>query len=154
MLCDPEVMRFYPRPMSRGEAEHWILRNQRRYVDEGCGYWLALDRATGRPVGQAGVTIHEVGDELLPGLGYMLLPPYQRRGLATEAAGACCHYVLENLGRNAAFALIRPDNVPSMRVAERIGMRQTGAAIHAGMPHTVWSRSRFSIATCDARCGI
>lgn len=37
-----------------------------------------------------------------------------------------------------AATLITPDNDPSRWVAEKIGMRQEGQAVHAGLPHLVY----------------
>ena len=42
------------------------------------------------------------------------------------------------LGLQEAVALITPDNDPSRRVAEKIGMRQEGQTVHGGLPHLVY----------------
>ncbi len=60
MLADPDVMRFYPKVLTRDEAEAWVLNQRERYARDGFGFWLALERAVGLPVGQAGVLSTEV----------------------------------------------------------------------------------------------
>src|SRR3954462_1166044 len=84
MLADPEVMRFYPRRYSREEAEGWIRREVDRYARWGHGRWLVLDRSTGQPVGQVGLTLQAVEGVEEPEVGYLIHRPFWRQGLATE----------------------------------------------------------------------
>ena len=55
LLGDPLVMRYWPRPYTREEAAEWIRRQQQRYARDGHGYWLAVEKASGQPVGQVGL---------------------------------------------------------------------------------------------------
>jgi RimJ/RimL family protein N-acetyltransferase len=48
------------------------------------------------------------------------------KGYATEAARRALRYAFEELGREHVISLIRPDNHPSIRVAERLGERLEG----------------------------
>jgi RimJ/RimL family protein N-acetyltransferase len=89
MLAHPEVMAFWPRPYTRDEAEAWIRRQQGRYTRDGYGYWLALDRTSGRPIGQAGLLALSVDSVAETGIGYIIHRPFWRQGYATEAARAC-----------------------------------------------------------------
>jgi hypothetical protein len=51
MLADPVVMRYYPKPLTRVEAQAWIERQRARYARDGHGLWLVSDEGTGRPIG-------------------------------------------------------------------------------------------------------
>jgi len=51
MLADPGVMRYYPKPLTRAEAQAWIERQRGRYARDGHGFWLLSDQATGHPLG-------------------------------------------------------------------------------------------------------
>jgi RimJ/RimL family protein N-acetyltransferase len=57
-------------------------------------------------------------------VGYHVLPRWQGRGLATEAAAACRDLARDRIGSDELVAIIHPENVASRRVAERIGMTQ------------------------------
>jgi Acetyltransferase (GNAT) domain len=57
LLGDDDVMRYYPRPMSRSEAQDWIARNQRRYRVHGFGLWIVNLRGSGEFVGDCGLTL-------------------------------------------------------------------------------------------------
>jgi RimJ/RimL family protein N-acetyltransferase len=142
MLAHPEVMRHWPRPMTREEAVAWIDKQRARYQTERHGYWLALDRATGRPVGQAGLMFMDLTIGRLPALGYILHRPYWRRGLALEAAAACLDYGFAHFDYPRIIAAIRPVNLPSLRVAHRLGMMPTDMVEYAGFDHLIYSLDR------------
>jgi RimJ/RimL family protein N-acetyltransferase len=141
MLMHPEVMRYWPRPYLREECDVWIENQQERYAKDGYGYWLALDKATGEVIGQAGLVRQVVDGVSEAGLGYIIHHPYWRRGLATEAAAASVKYAFE-IGKRRVIALIRPENEPSCGVAERLGMQIEGRTVHAGLEHLIYSISR------------
>lgn len=142
MMADPEVMRFWPRPFTREEAGEWVRRQTGRYARDGYGYWLALEKATGRPVGQAGLLAQEVEGVREVGLGYIIHRPYWRRGFATEAARAARDHAFGALGEGRVIALIRPENTPSRGVARKLGMEVEGSTTHAGFEHLVYAASR------------
>jgi len=56
-------------------------------------------------------------------IGWHLARPYWGRGLATEAARAIRDYAFETLNLSFFYAIADPENTPSLKVMERIGMR-------------------------------
>lgn len=142
MLADPLVMRFYPQTYSREEAAGWIERQLDRYVKHGSGLWLALDRATGEPVGQVGLLRQTVDGVEEPEVGYLLHRPHWSRGLATEAAAAVRDWAFEVRKEPYVISLIRPENLPSQAVALRIGMQPERETIFHDLRHMVFKRQR------------
>jgi len=142
MLADPGVMRFWPAPLTRDEAQSWIERQRERYARDGCGYWLALRRDTGEPVGQAGVLMIDWTGEPQPVLGYMIHRPFWRCGYATEAARACCDFIRDVLRQQTVYTLIRPENEASIAVAMKLGMRAGEHIEHYGFEHVVFRLDR------------
>ena len=141
MLADPDVSRFYERSFSRSDAQAWLDRQLERYRRDGHGLWLLLDRASEAPLGQVGLILQEIEGARQPEIGWLLHRPFWGRGYATEAAAAT---------RNAAFAhwhypdvisLIRPENVASQRVAQRIGMVAGRQVQFHGFTHIVFGVS-------------
>jgi RimJ/RimL family protein N-acetyltransferase len=141
MLMHPEVMRYWPRPYTREECDSWIENQQERYARDGYGYWLALDKATGAAIGQAGLVRQEIDGVTEAGLGYIIHHRYWRKGFASEAAAASVNYAFE-IGKRRVVALIRPENRPSRGVAKRLGMQIEGGTMHAGFKHLIYSISR------------
>src|SRR5574341_1724737 len=139
MLADPLVMRYYPKPLSRDEAAQWVERQCVRYAKDGHGLWLVVEK-NGGPVGQVGLAFQEVEDERLPEIGWLVHQPFQRKGFATEAAIAVRDWALARYER--IVSLIRPVNVPSRRVAEKIGMRAGPLVEFHGYAHVLYERAR------------
>jgi len=139
MLAHSEVMRFWPRRYTREEAAQWVRRQQERYAHDGFGYWLALDKTTRQPVGQAGLLRQELDGVVETGIGYILHRPFWGQGYATEAAAGCRDYAFGILGKARVTATVRPENIPSRRVAERIGLRYERMTTWAGLPHMLYA---------------
>lgn len=139
MLADPEVMRYYPAPLSRSEAEEWLDRQLRRYRDDEHGLWLVEWRSSGQPVGQVGLAMQEVEGVREPEIVYLVHRPFWRRGVATEAAKATRDFAFGRLGLSRVISLIRPQNVPSQGVARKLGMRLEREAVFKGLRHLVFA---------------
>jgi RimJ/RimL family protein N-acetyltransferase len=139
VLGDPVSMRFYPHPFSLEETEAWVARNIVRSERDGLGLWAIVLRETGEFVGDCGAVPQQVdgSDELE--LGWHLHHAHQGRGYATEAAIAWRDHAFATTDRDCLVALILEENVPSRRVAERIGMTVWKTAEFAGRPHLVYA---------------
>jgi len=75
-------------------------------------------------------------------IGYRMHPDYWNKGLATEAAGAVRDHAFRDLKLPRVISLIHPENIPSRRVAEKIGMSLEKQTIYRGFPTNVFSLSR------------
>jgi RimJ/RimL family protein N-acetyltransferase len=132
LLGHPEVMTYYPRPKTRDEAGQWIEWNRALYRTRGYGLWL-LSTQDGAFVGDCGLTPQQVDGVTELEVGYHVLPELQGRGYATEAAAASRDFAREVLGVTRLVAIIHPDNQPSQRVAEKIGLHpEKRAVVHGG----------------------
>lgn len=67
-------------------------------------------------------------------MGYWLARTASGRGVMTRAAAGLLRVLFEQLGLNRVEIRCRPDNLPSRRVAERLGFRHEGTlrAVHPG----------------------
>ncbi|HEX9990558.1 MAG TPA: GNAT family N-acetyltransferase [Chloroflexia bacterium] len=59
-------------------------------------------------------------------IGWVLHKHYHGRGYATEAAFALLKYGFESLHLHRIIATCQPENIPSYRVMEKLGMRREG----------------------------
>jgi [ribosomal protein S5]-alanine N-acetyltransferase len=102
------------------------LRDQLRQ-DGGDGdgqVWLLIEKDTGEPVGVVGFsTPATAGEERVATTGYSAFPRFQGQGYTTEAL----RELVKGVPR--LRATIPPGNRASIRVAEKLGMVNTGAAV-------------------------
>jgi RimJ/RimL family protein N-acetyltransferase len=142
VLSDPETMRYYPAPYDRAGVEQWIERNRRRYQDDGVGLWAMELTKTKELIGDCGIILQQVDGERLYEIGYHLRRDFWGQGLATEAAIACREWAFAHLKTERLISLIRPENLPSCRVAERAGMAVWKEVNWRGIVHCVYSIER------------
>jgi len=119
---DPEHMRFYPHPFSLEESIAWIELMRVRYERDGFGLLGVEDRATGEFLGNVGPMVQTVDDVDEIELGWSVTPRRARQGIATEAAAACRDWVFSASTVDHVISLILPENLPSLGVAEHLGM--------------------------------
>ena len=143
LLQDNEIMCFYPRPKSDDEVRGWISSTLGSYAEHGHGLWMLNLTEGGAFVGDCGLTRQLVDGEPVLEVGYRLLPHYQGKGHATEAALACVELAFGSMGATHVTAIINPANEPSRRVAERLGMALEKETVTAkGLPIAVYGMRR------------
>ena len=89
------------------------------------GGWVQFtveERKGGRIVGDVGLSVAD-GEPGVIKVGYTIDPAFQGLGYATEAIRALVAYAFETLGAELVRAHASAENAPSIRVAEKVGMR-------------------------------
>jgi Acetyltransferase (GNAT) domain/Domain of unknown function (DUF4037) len=71
-------------------------------------------------------------------VGYLFVRRFWHQGLATEAARGTMKYAREQLGYNRLISLIRPENMPSRRVAGRNDLVPEKEITYKGYKHLVY----------------
>ncbi|HEX8815581.1 MAG TPA: GNAT family N-acetyltransferase [Terriglobales bacterium] len=142
VISDPETMRYYPAPFDAAAVKEWIERNRQRYRHDGVGLWAMVLKSNEEVVGDCGIARQTVGEESFYEIGYHLRRDLWGQGLATEAAVACREWAFANLKTDRVISLIRPENLPSRRVAERNGMTIWKEVIWRDLPHLVYSAAK------------
>jgi RimJ/RimL family protein N-acetyltransferase len=121
---DPEVMRWLnggtPTPPEYIERE--ILPRFTSY-DDRFGFWAALRKSDGDFLGWFSLRRH-ANDEA--SLGYRLRRAAWGKGYATEGGQALIRLAFEELGMERVMAGTYEHNTRSLRVMERLGMRERG----------------------------
>ena len=114
-------------PMRDPKAAAPILEIwQQHWREDGYGYWVVRDPADGRILGFAGVRPPLPDDEPFLNLYYRFRPDAWGKGYATEVGRAALTLAAQSAPGVPVAALIRPKNEPSIRVAERLGLRLEG----------------------------
>jgi RimJ/RimL family protein N-acetyltransferase len=121
LLGDPDVMRYYPAPKSRDEAQRWIDWNKSNYAEHGVGLWV-VETVEGDFIGDCGLTWQTIDGAREVEVGYHVRSVAQGNGYATEAATACMQFARQR-GIRRLVAIINPANAASQRVAVKIGLQ-------------------------------
>ena len=123
---DPEVLRFVPdKALLNVEQARQLLIDHpiADYRKHGFGRGALIIKSTGEQIGFAGLKyLEELGEV---DVAYRLMPTHWGLGLATEAALASIRYGFANLGLKRIIGLVMPENIASVRVLEKAGLRYT-----------------------------
>lgn len=121
-LSKPDIYQFEPgEPVTLKEAKELALERS-----QGTDFYAVILKDKSKLVG------HLYFSQILPNriftweLGYIFNPLYHLQGYATEAAIALVQYGFDNLSVHRVVAYCNPENIASVRVLEKIGMRREG----------------------------
>jgi len=145
MWADPLVIRYIGgKPLSEEEAWTRFLRYAGHWWLLGFGYWVAEEKATGNFVGEIGFADYRRAIEPslkgVPEIGWVLALGAHGKGFATEAVRAVVKWGDERFESARTTCIIAPDNLASIRVAEKCGYRQTRVASYKGHPTLMFER--------------
>jgi RimJ/RimL family protein N-acetyltransferase len=107
------------------EAEQYIQdKFIASYESLGFGMYLTERKSDKAPIGLCGL----VKRGFLPGpdIGFAYLPEFWGSGYAFEASAAVMRYSNSHLGLAKLLAIVKPDNVRSVKLLERLGFAAEG----------------------------
>jgi RimJ/RimL family protein N-acetyltransferase len=150
MWADPIVTRHFGQPLSGEESWNRLLRYVGHWALLNFGYWVVEEKGTGTYIGDVGFADWkrnlEPSHGLLnaesgtPEIGWILTSSSHGRGYATEAARAAIAWGDEQFGASPTACIIHPENLPSIRVAEKCGYRKVQMTTYKGQPTIVFVR--------------
>jgi|SRR5215813_2777003 len=120
MHSDPEVARFIGGVKTREQTLHRLEEWMAQYQQYGFSKWAVVLRSTGELVGRCGLSPEQIDGISEWELGWTFARAHWGHGYATEAASAAMEHCFRKLGHKRLISLIRPGNLASVRVAERI----------------------------------
>ncbi len=137
--ADPAVTEFIG-PLDRAGAEERLHRDRTEWSERGHGLLAVLDRRTGAFLGRCGLRHWPPFGETE--LGWALRRDAWDHGYATEAARATAEWGFSEFEMPYLTAMIHPDNVRSIRVAERLGLTPLRDDVLLGDPVVVYALDR------------
>jgi len=144
MWADPIVTRYFGHSLTEEESWTRFLRYVGHWALLGFGYWLVEERATGNFVGEIGFADYKrnIGSSLnlAPEIGWVFASQSHGKGYATEAVRAAIAWGDKHFGSSRTTCLIHPENLPSIRVAEKCGYREFQLTTYKGHPTIVFVR--------------
>lgn len=132
MNADPEVMEYFPAPLSRDESDRLIDRFEQHTEEKGFGIWAVERKEDGAFIGFIGLleVSFEADFQGAVEIGWRLDNKFWKRGYATEGAKACLDYGFNALGLSEILSFTATLNQPSETVMQRIGMKKAGEFDH------------------------
>lgn len=124
VLSEPESMQFYPEPFSKDKVEKWIKWNIDNYKRYNHGLWAVILKNEDKFIGDCGITMQIIEKETVPEIGFHIIKDYWNKSYATEAANACKDYAFKILNYPKVFSYTTVKNIPSQKVAKKIGMQE------------------------------
>ncbi|MDO8908013.1 MAG: GNAT family N-acetyltransferase [Pseudohongiella sp.] len=150
---DPEVMKYFPGPLSRQQSEGWAENCRQMLGKQGWGLWAVEVRASEDFIGFVGLHAPTIDLPFNPcvEIGWRLKRSAWGKGYATEAARECLRIGFEQLGLNEIVSFTSIVNTPSFAVMERLGMKRDPDSFqHPSVPpghilreHCVYRLSRL-----------
>jgi RimJ/RimL family protein N-acetyltransferase len=124
LLNDPSFIRYIgDRKVRTLEGAKAYITNGpvASYAQNGFGLYLVELKESGESMGMCGLirrnTLKDVD------IGYAFLPKFWSKGYAFEAAHEMKRYAQEELGLKRIVAVVDPENPPSIRLLEKLGMK-------------------------------
>jgi RimJ/RimL family protein N-acetyltransferase len=145
MWADPKVTRYIGgKPLSREEVWARLLRYVGHWSLLGFGYWAIEEKATSDFVGELGFADFkrdiEPALDGAPELGWVLASRAHGRGYATEAVRAALAWGETHFAKTRTVCLIHPDNLASIRVAQKCGYQEFQRTTYKGQPTIMLNR--------------
>ena len=141
MSSDPQVMQFLGgKPLTEIEAWKNMAAYMGHWYFRGYGVWAVEEKSSGKLVGRIGF-MDPAG---WPGfeLGWTLARQSWGKGYATEGASRALEYAFTEMNRDHVISLIAPENVNSIKVAQRLGEKVEGETEFLGRTVSIYGIDR------------
>lgn len=125
MCADPQVMRYFPAPLTRLESAALIGRLRGHFAEYGFGLWALERKDSGAFIGMTGLLNVNFNAGFAPAveIGWRLARRHWGLGFASEAAWTCLRCAFAQLGLEQVVSFTSESNLPSHKVMQAIGMQ-------------------------------
>ena len=113
-----------PQPYREAEARAWVEQASSSWDEGASAPFAVADATTGDLLGSVGFSW--VGDQHVGEIGYWMRRDARGRGLTTRAVRLASQWALRALGCERLQLRADEQNVPSQRVAEKVGFTREG----------------------------
>lgn len=103
-------------------CQKWFDKVFHRYENDLGGMNVLVDKVSHKMVGQCGLLIQEIENEICMEIGYSVLPKYWGIGYASEAAQMCKEQGFKQGFTDVLISMVHVNNKASEMVAKKNGM--------------------------------
>lgn len=144
LMADQDAAKFIGGPLTRSESWRAMSTMAGSWSLKGFGMFSVIERASGQWIGRMGPWQPEGWPG--PEVGWALRKSAWGKGYAYEGAQAAIGWAFDVLGWSEVVHTIAPDNMPSQRLASRLGAVNVGPTqlpppLH-GLAVELWHQSR------------
>lgn len=139
-LCEQDIPSLYTildKPETKNHQTYTLrtldifIGEQKAYINNiynfyGYGLWGVFQKQTNKLIGRCGIQIQIIAGKEEYELGYEMDPNYYGLGYGYESSKAVINYAFNQLYINRIVARIHKDNIPSINLANKLGMTQEG----------------------------
>ena len=127
------VLQYFPNPTPPPleKVERFVAYQQTHWEKYGYGNWALTIQGNDEVIGWAGLQFLPETNETE--VGYLLDSPHWGKGYATQAARASLDYGFANFDFPEIIALVEPDNIASLKVAEKCGLVAVERKVYWGV---------------------
>lgn len=137
MNADPEVMKFYPKALTREESDAFANKVKDLIEQRGWGCWALELKSDKSFIGYVGLHKPEWDLPFAPcvEIGWRLAKSAWGQGYATEAAKDVLKFAFEDLELDEVVSFTSVINMRSQRVMQRLNMGKTQQTFeHTALP--------------------
>ena len=139
ILANSRVMEFSTTgalsiPQTQAKVDSFITS----YKELGFGKWAVIFKESNTLIGYCGIAVEQIDNVDEREIGYRLDPEFWGKGLATEAASIVIRYGLEQLRFPYILGIVERENVASVRVIEKLGMKYKRETLFHGVKMDVY----------------
>jgi len=145
ILQHPDVHRhFGPAPMGQEECWRRLAASVGMWDLVGFGGWAVVRKSDDKIVGMVGLfnawreLEPEFGEQ--PEMGWIFAQEVHGLGMAGEACQAVLEWAESNLDSTPIWAIIAPENEPSLKLAAKLGFERVGDTLYNNDPTVILRR--------------
>jgi RimJ/RimL family protein N-acetyltransferase len=142
ILTDPEVMKYSIRGVSTPEGIRSFINNCiENYRAYGYSQWAVFNKNSDELIGVCGLNPFTLDAQDIVHINYRFARAHQGRGFALEAVNGVLEYAFEHLKVDSIKAIIEPDNLPSIKLAEKAGFIFVKEALFYQRPTRIFDKT-------------
>ena len=142
IFSDPIAMRYFGVTFDRPRMDEWVRNNLEHEKQYGFSLLSVILKDNGEVIGDCGLETDKIDGRTITGIGFDFRRSCWGKGYATESALAVLKYAFTQFDFGSISAWIDPENTPSQRVAERIGMTVEKYVTRGGKKYALYSIKR------------
>ena len=117
---------------SISDARYYFFNNIKKYINNCCYSFMVEDTNINKVIGTVSITQCSYNYKIVQ-IGYSFNKNYHRQGYATKAVNAFVEFCFEKLKTERVEAMVLVDNMPSIKLLEKLGFKNEGLLKKGGL---------------------